>query len=879
MSLRLARARSRLSVLAAATATAAFALPLLAPPASHAAVRGRARPLHVVGVAADVEQGKPLRGATVRLVAVTRGRRGRTVTRLVARAKRARSGAVIFRLRHVPKTLRVVVSGGRVAGKPFGGRMLAQVSRHRSGDFMLVSPATTVLTHYRIAHPRVRARVAEQRVRRFLRIPRGFALAHASRFARPADLRFSGLRMIGTARASGGYDRYARRLARRIRTKTPPLGPDLAPRGRAATATVATGAPTARLARSTPSLPSWLPNGVESLLLTGLGGALEKGADGIASSITDLALSWLGQNVPFLSFLSGDNGFEQVEQQLEQISAQLTQLQLSVNALQSSVYQLEQLVTEGTFDTLTQNALKITNAVDTTTANLSGIAQFAADGRSAADISAAWTAFMTNLGNDLVNATGEGTLSTLLGSYLDPPVGNGLLYWANQVVTYADANGQQGLYGWQESYVPLRTMLYYAAYEASAAQFEALWYRSPTSYGGGGLPDAEACATPAATPSCRVIAAAQNDLGDYPEQVLPVLPPNTVLDLSAGRMWVTALDRSAQVTPSGCSANCTGMFSMPGSLVADAEDAYQTLGPATTWQVPSTQLPGVATNGSGRAVDGGAAAFSAATQADIGSLVPGNPTLPSSGATGPQVPATVKQWLGGAAGFDPGIVGDRVLLGDGTVPTYPVPIVNVSAWDPTNQQQDMLCTWGGSNGFSNWQTYLLTFNFIGVSMIQPQCSLPLPVYDMPPGGPLPGSYPYPGQTVGASDISTQPWNQSNDDVFLRQNLVAQRDARACSTQGTAPQSGSYWQIAGGLETSDGQHFQFYLNDTGLFSGSPVNWTAASSPLTFNLQTLDTTQQSFPQVSWSGPVQCGRGAGSTLLVRPVNASFYMTPGGN
>ena len=185
---RLASACVRLTVRLAVLAATLLAVPLVVASPSSAAEKVVRRRGHVVGVAANIEEGKDLRGSTVRLYSVTKTRRGRTVTRLLARPKRSRNGAVIFRLGRVPKTLRAVVTGGRADGKPFRGKMLAQVRGHRSGDFVLVSPATTVLARYQIRHPKLSARTAHARVRRYLGVPAGYTLAHDSHFAEPADL-------------------------------------------------------------------------------------------------------------------------------------------------------------------------------------------------------------------------------------------------------------------------------------------------------------------------------------------------------------------------------------------------------------------------------------------------------------------------------------------------------------------------------------------------------------------------------------------------------------------------------------------------------------------------------------------------------------------
>lgn len=873
---RLVSACVRLATRLAIPAATLLAVPLVVSPAASAAEKVGRKRGHVVGVAANIEEGKDLRGSTVRLYSVTKTRRGRTVTRLLARPKRSRNGAAVFRLDRVPGTLRAVVTGGRADGKPFRGTMLAQVRGHRSGDFILVSPATTVLARYQIRRPKLRTGTAHAHVRRYLGVPAGYTLAHDSHFAEPADLRFSGVKLIRTARANGGFDRYVKRLSGRVRAKTPPVKQFTpAPARR----TTTTRAPRATASRSAPT-PSWLPPGPEEMAFGFVSGILDKAAGGI----TDAAISWIGQYVPFLAFLDGDSPFDKISEQLDRISGQLVELQTSVNNLQASVNQLQQLVTQGTFDILSQNANQITNAVDTTTANFSGILEVIESGGKPEDVTAAWTAFMTNLGTDLVNVPGKGRQSSLLGKYLDPTVSRGLLYWANQITTYANTGGQQSLYNWQTSYVPLRTMLYYGTYQALSAQLEALWYRSPAKYGGGGQPNTAACASGSRSPACIAIAAATADFNGYPNQIVPVLPPNTLLDLNNKKMWVTRVDPRADAYPGLCPANrqrCLGMYLKRGTLQVQPQNAYQTARPELTWQVDSTPLPGIYSSRYGSPVDGGANAFSVATTSDIGTLVPQNPTLAPAGNSSSRVPVTVKQWLLGAAGFDDSTVGDRILFGDGKAPYYPVPIVSTSQYDTVQRTQSHFCTWGSTRGYDNFSSYLILFSPYGnPALVEPYCQTDLNTSSMwRDGAPSWDTAGRAGIGVGPSDISQQPWSLTRDDTFLRDNLISESDARSCKTSGTVQRSGSYWRSPGGLSTDGVGHWIFWGANTGSFYyETPVLWSAAGgSTLTFKTQVLNTTSQQ-PNVSWSPALACGVDAGTTLLVRSVEPSFYTTPGG-
>ncbi len=140
---------------------------------------------------------------------------------------------------------------------------------------------------------------------------------------------------------------------------------------------------------------------------------------------------------------------------------------------------LEALVTAAEFSTLASQADQLTNDVDTLQAALAGIGNTAKAAKSDADakqVAAVWKQFLKNIGTMLVNVPGEGRTSSLMGKYLDPPVGKGLLYWANQMSIFKDNNDNNELYSTATSALPLGAMLYYAGYEVQAAQFEALYW-------------------------------------------------------------------------------------------------------------------------------------------------------------------------------------------------------------------------------------------------------------------------------------------------------------------------------------------------------------------------------------------------------------------
>lgn len=829
---------------------------------------------HAVGVVVDVQQRTPLRGTKVRLLATERATvRGKRVRRTVAiaPAQRTRSGATVFLLRRAPpRSFAIVAIGGRIGRRAFRGRLVARVRGHRSGDFVHVNPATTLLARYRTLHPRVRERVATNRVRRFLRIDAAFDLGHDVRFTRPGTLRMSGRVLVRRGQAAGGFNRYVTKLARQIHPRRKPVGPRFAPRRavgrraagrRAAAVASAVGAPA---------------GSAEAILMSALNGALSKAASAAGSA----ALSWIGSEVPFLSFLSGDGQLSEIQSELNRISQQLTQLQASVNELQSSVNQLEALVTQGTFATLNQQALQLVNAVDTSVTNITGFAQATQSGSATpASVSAAWTAVVGNIGRDLVDVPGEGTVSTLMSSYLSPPVGRGLLAWANLVPQYADVAGQQQLYTTDQSYVPLRTMLLYASAEAVAAQLEALYYRTPTTYGGAGIGSASACTAASTTPDCQLVAAAQSDLAAYPGEILPVLPDNALLDTQTGRMWITSVDSGASVSFSNCpqQTSCDYLFANSGSLGVNPEDAYAYAVPALTWNVSSSPLPlSDPSNAESPPVDGGDAAFRAATLADLKTLIPASPKVQGTGSA--QGAVSVQRWLG-AVGFAPTL--PDLLLGDGTAPTYPVPIVRPWVVDPVFSVGTWLCTWGGSIGMANWTSYLVSFTDTDADAFpQPSCEeaeFGADARTTLPNAGQPDNRWLAGVNVGPSDIATAPWNAALDDALYRDSFVSVDDADRCATQGRLQRGASgYWQVAGTVAEGF-EDFLWY--SPGSMKTPPINWRAPGAALTFNVQAIDATRQSFPRAAYTGPVACGRPAGTMLLVRDAPAGYYTQPAGS
>lgn len=149
------------------------------------------------------------RRARVRIYAVRRGG-GR---RLVGRGRTGAEGVALVRLRtrRLPGSTAVVVGGGRLLGRRFGGHMVSRVHL-RPGKPVFVSPLSSLIASLRSDHPKMSQKVATRRVRRALALPSFFDFAGDL-----ADRQiFDGRAFVRDARRHGGFDRFVRRRARNL---------------------------------------------------------------------------------------------------------------------------------------------------------------------------------------------------------------------------------------------------------------------------------------------------------------------------------------------------------------------------------------------------------------------------------------------------------------------------------------------------------------------------------------------------------------------------------------------------------------------------------------------------------------------------------------
>lgn len=137
--------------------------------------------------------------------------RGRTI----GRGRTGARGIAVVRLRRTPRRFSVRVIGGRLRGghrfRRVRGALRTRVNGY-SGQTVYVNPATTLAFYYKAQHPRLSERRVRNRVRAFLRLPRGHGIGAGLR----STVYFDGRRYMARARRAGGLDRYSRRLARTI---------------------------------------------------------------------------------------------------------------------------------------------------------------------------------------------------------------------------------------------------------------------------------------------------------------------------------------------------------------------------------------------------------------------------------------------------------------------------------------------------------------------------------------------------------------------------------------------------------------------------------------------------------------------------------------
>ena len=273
--------------------------------------------------------GERQRRGRVRIYAVRRGG-GR---RLVGRGRTGAEGVALVRLRtrRLPRSTAVVVGGGRLLRRHFGGHMVSRV-RLRPGRPVFVSPLSSLIAALRSERPKLTQKAATRRVKTALALPSFFDFAGDL-----ADRQiFDGRAFVRRARGHGGFDRFVRRRARHLhRAKVHASASAVEPDGCFAEASKTTAGFAElmgfRDVPNAPGLPACNapnPASYESSRLA-------------ATASGDSPLSIFGTVVSVGGLIYGVVSGESTKRELEEIKSQLTEVQGELQQIQADLGELQ----------------------------------------------------------------------------------------------------------------------------------------------------------------------------------------------------------------------------------------------------------------------------------------------------------------------------------------------------------------------------------------------------------------------------------------------------------------------------------------------------------------------------------------------------------
>jgi hypothetical protein len=315
----------------------------------------------VLAEAGGASLGERLRGGTVRVYAIAPKKRGPARRRLVGRGRTGRLGidTLLLKGRHRPHDLLVVVSGGKLLGKPFGGHLKARVS---GGEAAFVSPISSLVVAYQRDHGHVSVKRAKRAVRGAYRIPGFFDFA--------GDLAdrhlFDGAHFVRYARSHGGFDRYVARRAKH-------LGHHGAKA--AAIEGSASGTCWQEAAQTTAGFAELMGfTGVPNppMLNSCPGGGSASGsvarASGVVKSVLTLEVFGAAVGVASLIYgiISGQSSgseLQAIREQLNEIQAELIAIQADLGGLQAQVTAVNQNVINGNITALSGDAVETINQI------------------------------------------------------------------------------------------------------------------------------------------------------------------------------------------------------------------------------------------------------------------------------------------------------------------------------------------------------------------------------------------------------------------------------------------------------------------------------------------------------------------------------------
>lgn len=242
----------------------------------------------------------------------------------------------------------VVVGGGRLLDRRFGGHMKARVA-YRGHQAVYVSPISSLVTQFMLDHPHRSLESARRKVRRSLRIPGFFDFA--------GDLAdrglFDGRSFVRQARGHGGFDRFIRRRARHLgslNAHPSALAPESCWQEAAqTTAGFAklmgfTGVP------SPPALPACSLGGSASASVAHASGIPGLEVFGVLTSVASLVYG-------VASGQSTGAELAEIKAQLNEVQAELQEIQAELGGLQTEVAAVNANVVSGTESNLIADAV------------------------------------------------------------------------------------------------------------------------------------------------------------------------------------------------------------------------------------------------------------------------------------------------------------------------------------------------------------------------------------------------------------------------------------------------------------------------------------------------------------------------------------------
>jgi hypothetical protein len=299
----------------------------------------------------------PLRGARVKVV---------TGDRVIARGRVGSLGmGLVGNHRRLPRTFELVVSGGRIGHRRFGGRLVTEVRGYRAPQTVHVDFVTTLAARYERAHPSFSPRRVRRSVRRFLELPGTYVIGLDGR----TDVAFDGRRFLGSAGTGHHYERFVGKLVRQMgnprahRSFAAP-GPDREHRAHKA----GKGASTLSLSGARPLI---LDEGNLSSL------------DGVTSAISSGSgfFAVLEKSATLLDFVNAglaiDGAIESAhtQEEIEELGEQLQEVEQSLAVVQQTVDKMQRENQETAYGELAAKAEETQTAVQSGEDTLQSAAQ------------------------------------------------------------------------------------------------------------------------------------------------------------------------------------------------------------------------------------------------------------------------------------------------------------------------------------------------------------------------------------------------------------------------------------------------------------------------------------------------------------------------